>query len=79
MTVRVVGRDGDAVLIADGPVGAIIAPGVEPVVMPLASLAAHGDFDEASGPLPAGLPDSLLRSLAAARQRFESGQSTEPR
>lgn len=74
----VVGRDGDAYLVADGPVGAIVSRNLPPpTILPLASLLAHREFDDYSGALPTGLSIGLADRLARARVRFEAGDPVE--
>ncbi len=79
---EVSGRDGDAYLVTDGPVGAIIWRGMPPgpvIILPVASILAHREFDPYDGTLPAGLATAaLVRDLAQARIAFERGDPTEP-
>lgn len=75
---EVVGRDGDAYLVVDGPVGAIVDRDFSaPIILPVASLLAHREFDDYDGALPRGLSAGLSTLLAAARVRFEAGEPVE--
>jgi hypothetical protein len=73
--VEAIGFDGSAYLLADGPVGAIIGPGLPspPTILPVASILAHREFDPYDGPRPR-TPVGLADDLAAARRRFEAGE-----
>ena len=72
----VVGRDEDAYLVADGPVGAIVGRNLPPpAILPVASILGHREFDPYDGALPRGLaPAGLSEDLAQARVRFEAGE-----
>lgn len=66
---QVVARDGDAVLIAEGNIGASVLPSGQTLILPVASLAAHGDWEPASGPVPSYAPKDLAEQIAEfARQ-----------
>lgn len=64
---RVVARDGDALLIADGDVGASVLPDGRILVQPVASLTAHGDWEPSTEPLPRYTPADLAEQIAAFR------------
>jgi hypothetical protein len=71
---EVAGQDGDAYLVVDGPVGAIVSRDLpEPLILPVASILAHREFDPYDGPLPRGLTVGLATQMAQARERFEAG------
>jgi hypothetical protein len=75
---EVVGRDGDAYLVVDGPVGAIVDRDFPaPIILPVASILAHREFNDYSGALPAGLSAGLSTLLAEARRRFDAGDPVE--
>lgn len=77
---EVSGRDGDAYLVTDGPVGAIVGRGLPSaaVVLPVASILAHREFDPYDGSLPAGVATvGLVKALADARVAFEAGDPTQ--
>jgi hypothetical protein len=65
--VKVITRDGDAVPVADGGIGASIRADGRTVVLPVASLAAHGDWEPADKPIPANAPADLADQIAAVR------------
>lgn len=76
----VVGRDEDAYLVVDGPVGAILWPDAppNPVILPVASILGHREFDPFDGRLPPALRrDGLVARLSAARADFEAGEAVE--
>lgn len=68
--VQVVARDGDALLIADGDIGVSVLPDGRVLVMPVASLAAQGDWEPVDEPLPADLPADLAEQIESFRRQW---------
>ena len=68
---RVIARDGDTVLIADGEVGASVLPDGRTLVLPVASLAAQGDWEPADGPLPPFAPADLQAQIDDFRRHWK--------
>jgi len=66
---QVVARDGEAVLVADGEVGASLLPNGQFLVLPVASLIAQGDWRPASEPLP-DLPAALMAQVAELQAKW---------
>jgi hypothetical protein len=67
----VVARDGDSLLIADGPAGAVLLPDGAVHVGQLAVLAGHGQWVDSDEPLPSYAPADLQARLAAKRAELE--------
>jgi hypothetical protein len=72
MTMRVVARDGDSLLLADGPAGVILMPDGAVVVRDVAVLLGHGQWLDSDENVPSYAPDDLAARLAAKRAGLES-------
>ncbi len=59
-------------MVVDGPIGAIVISGHKPLIMAAASLRAHREFDDYSGPVPGGAPAGLADALAEYRREWEA-------
>lgn len=67
----VVARDGESVLLADGPAGAVLLSDGQVLIGQLAVLAGHGQWVDASGPVPTYAPVDLADRLATKRAELE--------
>lgn len=67
----VVARDGDSLLLADGPAGAVLLLDGTVLIGQLAVLAGHGQWTDTTGPLPDHAPADLADRLAAKRSELE--------
>ncbi len=67
---RVIARDGDAVLIADGDVGASVLSDGRTLVLPVASLTAQGDWEPSDGPVPSFAPTDLQAQIDDFREHW---------
>lgn len=68
---EVVARDGDSLLLADGPAGAVLLAGGQVLIGQVAVLAGHGQWVDAAGPVPNYAPADLAGRLAAKRAELE--------
>lgn len=70
MALKVIATNGEAILLADGDVGVSVMPDGSFVVLPVASLIAHSDWEPHSGAIP-DLPPAALDEVAAVRRRMQ--------
>ena len=67
---QVIARDGEALLVADAddPIGAVLLPDREPLILPVASIAAHGDWEPFEDILPGYAPRDLRQRIEEFRR-----------
>jgi hypothetical protein len=67
---RLIARDGDAILLADGDLGALVLPDGQFQVALVGSLQSQGDWEDASGPTPDYVPvDRIAIDMDALKRR----------